>query len=108
MRARAARLVALAVIASACVEGPLFVHNQSTRTLVEIRLASVAERAWESNLLPVAIVPGGRLAIPAIPCGRYDLQFVDGGARSCVMPNVQLCVTGDWLIDDVTLEHCTW
>jgi hypothetical protein len=125
-RLAAAGLAALALAAGApgCVDDeppapprtsmqpapPAFaIENRAHHTIVELRLAALADRTWEPSLLPAPLPPGARAIAARLPCSHYDVLIVkDDGAR-CVLTNTALCFDGEpWTIYDVTLEGCVW
>jgi hypothetical protein len=88
---------------------PFVIGNRTPHAIAELRVAPVAERSWEPNLLGAPLLPGAEAVTAHLPCAHYDVLVVRSDGTHCVLPNTALCFAGEpWRIHDVTLEACLW
>jgi hypothetical protein len=99
---------ALVVASSvAALAGQLTVINSSDYVIHHLFVSPSQERSWGPDQLgKETIGRAERFTVRNIPDGTYDLKLVDEDDDECVVENVQVSGTINWLLTDTVIENC--
>ncbi|MEM9493420.1 MAG: hypothetical protein AAGC55_30005, partial [Myxococcota bacterium] len=107
---------ALALLASlsGCIivdgeDSTLTIQNDSSYTLLEIRVAEEFDAFWSNDLTGSDVLFPGEAITVALDCGVYDVQVIDDEFFACELRRLDLCFDDAiWFIDDFELVTCSF
>jgi hypothetical protein len=103
-------VVSFALLVSTSVSalaGELTVINSSDYVVHHLFVSPSQARSWGPDQLgKETIGRAERFTVRNIPDGAYDLKIVDEDEDECIVENVDVSGTMNWMLTDTVIENC--
>ncbi len=87
--------------------GQLTVINSSDYVVHQLFVSPSQSRSWGPDQLgKETIGRAERFTVRNIPDGTYDLKIIDEDEDACIVENVDVSGTMNWMLTDTVIENC--